>query len=924
MSTDRYRGLFLVVLLSLTLLPIQPTLASPLTQGESPETRARDTLNQLTPEEKIGQLFLVSFEGAEAEADSQIHDLITKHFIGGVMLSSENDNFTSADQILTKTRALTNQLQTYRYEVSQSQNDLTGGDDFFQPAYIPLLIGITQEGDSAPYSQMINGVTPLPSQLAIGATWNPALSKQIGQIAGGELSDLGINLLLGPSLDITETARPEEKGDLNVRVFGGDPFWVGEMGRAYIDGLHQGSNGRLAVVGTHFPGLGSADRLPKNEVATVRKTLEQLKQIDLAPFFAVTGDAPSESEQVDGLLISHIRYQGLQGNIRSTTRPISFDQQALSLLMELPSLASWRQGGGVMISDDLGSRAVRRFYDPTEQTFNARRLALDAFLAGNDLLYLNNFVSSDDEDAYTTIAKTLDFFTQKYGEDPVFAQRVDESVLRILTLKYRLYGLFSLDQVVTRGPLNRIGTTEARQVVFEVAQRSATLISPPREELENVLPSPPDFYDRIVFITDSYTAKQCSDCPVQTIPAIDSLEESVLSLYGPNSGGQVSQFYLQSYSSTQLAQMLDSEESDEEIEKALRRAKWIVFTMLDINANRPESLALQRFLAERPDLLPGKNIIVFAANAPYYLDSTNISKLTAYFGIYSKIPPFMDVAARLLFKEITAPEGGLPVSVPGVGYRLMAATAPKPDQVIPLSIAATNPPSLVTNPEVPNTPNYQIGQIITMTAGEILDQNNHVVPDGTPVQFVITVDGQEMPAITENTVNGIVQVDYLIEQPGFTSIQATSGSAVSETISFQVPQQEGTIFPPTETATAIPTENPSATPPPPTPQPTPDPTENGGQAGAQYWYWLLANAIIFAIAWGAARTGALMGQVRWGIRWALSAVIAGLLLYTYTAVTLPGTAWVIERYQHWGLLGAALAGALLGWGASALFFLRDR
>jgi beta-N-acetylhexosaminidase len=920
MSSNRYRGLFLVILLSLTLLPIQPSLASPLAQAENPETRAQNTLNQLTPEEKIGQLFLVSFQGAEAEPDSQIVDLITKHHIGGVMLSAENDNFTNGDRILTNTWGLTNQLQTYRYEASQS--NLTTGDEISRPEYIPLFIGMAQEGDSAPYSEIISGLTPLPSQLAIGATWNPELAKQVGQIAGGELSDLGINLLLGPSLDVTEISRPEEKGDLNVRVFGGDPFWVGEMGRAYVNGLHEGSNGRLAVVGTHFPGLGSADRLPKNEVATVRKTLEQLKQIDLAPFFVVTGEAQSESERVDGLLVSHIRYQGLQGNIRSTTRPISFDQQALSLLMELPTLASWRQDGGVMISDDLGSRAVRRFYDPTEATFNARRIALDAFLAGNDLLYLDDFVSSEDEDAYTTISKTLDFLTQKYGEDPVFAQRVDESVLRILTLKYRLYGLFTLDQVLNRGPLSRIGTSESRQVVFEVAQRSATLINPPREELENLLPSPPGFYDRIVFITDLYTAKQCSECPVQNIPAIDSLEQSVLSLYGPNAGGQVSQFYLQSYSSTQLTQMLNGEESDGDIEQALRQANWIVFTILDINANRPESLALQRFLAERPDLLPGKNIIAFAANAPYYLDSTNISKLTAYFGIFSKIPPFMDVAARLLFKEITAPEGDLPVSVPGIGYRLMEATGPTPNQVIPLSIAATTPPSPVTNPEVPETPNYQVGQIMTLTAGEILDQNNHAVPDGTPVQFIVTVDGQEMPAITENTTNGIVQVDYLIEQPGFTSIQAKSGSAASEAISFQVPQVEGTVVPPTETATITPTESPSAILPPPTPQPTPEPPQNGEQGGFQYW--LLANAIIFAVAWGASRTGALMGQVRWGIRWGLSAIIAGLLLYTYTAVTLPGAAWVIERYQQWGLLVTAFVGALLGWGVSALFFLRDK
>ena len=44
--------------------------------------------------------------------------------------------------------------------------------------------------------------------------------------------------------------------------------------------------------------------------------------------------------------------------------------------------------------------------------------------------------------------------------------------------------------------------------------------------------------------------------------------------------------------------------------------------------------------------------MVFAFNAPYYLDATDISKLTAYYAFYSKINPFIDVAARILFQEV--------------------------------------------------------------------------------------------------------------------------------------------------------------------------------------------------------------------------------------------------------------------------------
>jgi len=228
--------------------------------------------------------------------------------------------------------------------------------------------------------------------------------------------------------------------------------------------------------------------LPEEEVATVRKSLEQLKQIELLPFYAVTGNAPSQAATVDGLLASHIRYQGFQGNIRATTRPVSFDPQAFTQLMSLPEFATWRENGGLMISDNLGSRAFRRFIDPSGEIFNARFIARDAFLTGNDILYVgNDFISPGDPSSYISILRTLAFFAQKYREDPAFAQRVDISVFRILTLKYKIYeNIFTLDQVLApEDSISDLGTYD--QVTFDVAQEAATIINPSLEELDETL-----------------------------------------------------------------------------------------------------------------------------------------------------------------------------------------------------------------------------------------------------------------------------------------------------------------------------------------------------------------------------------------------------------------------------------------------------
>ncbi|HZM21809.1 MAG TPA: glycoside hydrolase family 3 N-terminal domain-containing protein, partial [Anaerolineales bacterium] len=294
----------MLLILSVSLLgPLQVARA----QTPVPLSKIQAVLNTMTPEERVGQLFLVTFRGIDTSAESQIRDLITNHHVGGVVLLAENDNFIAEPDTVRGAHQLVNALQSMEWETTTSDSEKT---------YVPLFVGISQEGDGAPNDQILSGLTPMPNEMAIGATWNTDLARQIGSVLGSELSALGFNLFLGPSLDVVETPNPSPQIDLGTRVFGGDPFWVGEMGRAYIGGLHEGSNAHMMVVAKHFPGRGSADRLPEQEIATVRKSLEQLEQIELAPFFAVTNSS-APAELVDGLLVSHIRYQGFQGNIRA-------------------------------------------------------------------------------------------------------------------------------------------------------------------------------------------------------------------------------------------------------------------------------------------------------------------------------------------------------------------------------------------------------------------------------------------------------------------------------------------------------------------------------------------------------------------------------------------------------------------------------
>ncbi len=919
LSNRLYRLIVLFLVLGL-LFPLTLGRAAPITHKHSSSPQAQALLDRLTPEEKVGQLFLVTFNGPEAGASSSnsglIYDLIVNHHIGGIVLTADNNNFMGQDQTIPTLASLVDTIQRNEYNASLTPQVNPVTNEPFTPAFIPLFIAISQDGDGYPYDQLLSGVTPLPSQMAMGATWDPELARQVGNVLGGELAILGINMLFGPSLDVLETSYSENGGDLGVRSFGGDPFWVGEMGQAYITGLRQGSS-QLAVIAKHFPGFGGSDRLPEDEVATIRSSLEQLKQIELAPFFAVTGNAPSTEASADGLLVSHVRYQGFQGNIRATTRPVSFDAQALTQLLALQQFSSWRQAGGITISDDLGSRAVRRFYDPTGQTFNGLFVARDAFLAGNDMLYLGNFVSSGDEDSYTSIIRTLAFFSQKYREDTAFAERVDDSVERILNLKYHLYNdSFSLTEVVPNyNTINSLGQGE--EVTFEVARQAATLISPPMEELNDTLPSPPGRNDQIVFITDTRIYQQCSTyCRQQYTIETDSLANAVIRFY--SGSGQVLPGNLTNYSFDDLNEMLSVGSGVVQIENDLRNAEWYVFLMSDVDPDYPSSKALSLFLNQRPDLLQNKNIIVFALGAPYYLDTTDISKLTAYYALYSRSNTFIEVAARLLFREIQ-PLGNLPVTVLGISYDLIEITSPDPQQFIPLSMDLSTAPAITATPGTPAPiTGFRIGDTIPLVTGVIVDHNGHQVPDGTPVRFLLFNEGGSTPAqINEaQTIDGIAHGLLRVGREGELTIRVESDPAVlSEVITIDVAPEQVTATenPTTPEPTLTPTITSTATEmPTPTPTVTPISNEDTPVNHLGVGDWLLALLLTGGVSGMNLGLARRTHGIHWSIRAVLLTISGGLLAYSYLAAGLPGSQTLITAGGTWGILGMTLLGALSG------------
>ena len=889
---------------------------------------------EMTPAEKVGQLFLITFDGREVPSDGPLAELIQDYHVGGVVLSSSHDNF-SGTETASSTRVLIETLQQLAWQNSQAAVDPNSSQPGDQdlPVYVPLYIGISQKDETGKQDQFLQDLTQLPNPMAIGATWSEENALQVGQALGRELTALGFNLYLGPSLDVVDTSDLLQAANAGTETFGGDPYWVGLLAQAYIAGLHSGSKGQMSVIARHFPGLGAADRPPLEEVSTIQKTLEQLKQVELSPFMAVAG-AEDQLHQADGFMVSHIRFQGLQGNIRATTKPVSFDQAALTQLLSVEPIATWRQSGGLTVSDSLGSRAVRLFFDPTGSEFDPINIARTAFLAGNDMLYLDNFRAKNDLDAFTTIIRTLDSFTNKYQEDSVFAQQVDASVRRILAEKLSRNPDFNIERVLPPSEdLEIIG--KSASISLKTAREGVTLVAPSQEFLAGLLPQPPSYSEYITVITDTRLLRQCSTCENLNHLSTNAFASTLNGLYGNSGSRQLSDSRISSYSFVQLTEILDqvSEPSDPYMIDNLRRSKWIIFNFQGLDPNLSQTYALKRLLAERVDLLQNKNVIVFSYGEPYYLDSTEIAKLTAYYALYDKTQAALDIAARVLMQE-AQPVGSLPVSLNTVGYELAQQTSPTTDQVIPIALltASMTTTEMTPTPEAPFSvpvtpvPLFRMGETVRIQAGPVRDKNNHTVPDGTLVRFTVRLAGEDLIIAQPEaaTINGLATISYRIDRDGIFEVTAASGPAtVSSTLVLNTQGGLAQVIMPTPTPTVQPT--PTITPPPtqtPVPSATPEPGANTtGFPTMMDWFLIV---LILVAGFGAAYMVGFRwwGGAGWAFRSGLCTLIGGLVAYLLLTLGIDSLVNLVKQSSSWFIVQITVTGMLFGWVAALIWWLR--
>jgi len=357
-----------------TVIAVWPTLAvtpSPTATALTDAALASSIVQNMTLDEKLGQMVIVEFYGSTLNADLQ--HMIQDNHISGVLIENKNGNAQTRTQLTSLVRNMQGQ------------------------AHIPLFVSTDFEGGEVNELRQITGERP--SEQQIGATGDTKVAYNAGLNAAKDLTSLGLNVNFMPIVDVL--TNPNNPG-LPQRTFGSDPQLVTNMGRAYLQGLTQGG-----VVGClkHFPGLGSATLDPHYSLPYMNRSLATLNAVDLVPYHTLIDEGI-----VPMVMVTHILNPQLDPKL-----PTSLSPNVVTGL-----LRNQLHFNGVIISDTLWMGGI-------SNTYSLSQAALLAIKAGTDVILGPRGL----QDTVTMLTN----LKQDVTSGQLSMDQINASVLRILEMK---------------------------------------------------------------------------------------------------------------------------------------------------------------------------------------------------------------------------------------------------------------------------------------------------------------------------------------------------------------------------------------------------------------------------------------------------------------------------------------------------------
>mgnify|MGYP004604905031 FL=1 len=331
--------------------------------------RAAALLKELSLEEKVRQLGCTMLVSEDT-------DLTAKDLSGGIGEIALLDICEEPEALAARLR----DVQQYVMEHS--------------PHHIPALFHCEALG-----GPVVPHTVLYPNSIGLGATFDPALVRDMADTIRAQMRAIGILHALSPVLDVAKDLR---WGRVN-ETYGGDPTLSAAMSCAFVQGL-QGDDLSTGVAATAKHFLGYSQTVGGLNLTRTQADARELREVFAKPF-----EAAIRKAGIRTVMNSYSEWEG---------RPVCASRKLLTDL-----LRGELSFDGLVVSD---YRSVQRLLDDILATADdITDAALQCLTSGLDM-------ELPDRLGYA------DGMTRAFAEGKVDISYLDRAVLRVLTLKFEL------------------------------------------------------------------------------------------------------------------------------------------------------------------------------------------------------------------------------------------------------------------------------------------------------------------------------------------------------------------------------------------------------------------------------------------------------------------------------------------------------
>ncbi|WP_336764709.1 glycoside hydrolase family 3 N-terminal domain-containing protein [Paenibacillus sp. USHLN196] len=295
---------------------------------------------------------------------------------------------------------------------------------------IPILIG-----EECSHGHMAIDGTVYPVPLLLGSTWNVDLYREMCQAVARETRAQGGAVTYSPVLDVVRDPR----WGRTEECFGEDPFLIGELAVASVEGLQGESLDRddtVAATLKHFVGYGSSEG--GRNAGPVHMGWRELLEVDLYPFRkAVEAGAASIMPA----------YNEIDGT------PCTVNTELLEDVLR----KNWGFDG--LVITDCG--AINMLASGHDVASDGLEASVQAIEAGIDMEMSGEMFGQ--------------YLVQAVAEGKLDVQVLDQAASRVLALKFRL-GLFEQPYVDADRTAEVIGSEAHVQLARQLAAEGVVLL----------------------------------------------------------------------------------------------------------------------------------------------------------------------------------------------------------------------------------------------------------------------------------------------------------------------------------------------------------------------------------------------------------------------------------------------------------------